>query len=173
MTPLSGSFVPGGGKNFEGTDVFLFDCCWKLDHPYCSQAGRAPAALHRFRAGNGDRPFRTRGRTIRQETSRPRPAAGERVQGRYNAGVDVNPYESPQPTQQELLPIRRRLLSLPLVIVGATAATLGVPTLALELGVQIVRGRVPADVIFQSAALSVVGVPMLWAGLRLRRPKKS
>jgi hypothetical protein len=89
----------------------------------------------------------------------------------YDGDMDENPYESPQPAQHELLPMWRRLVSLPLVIVGATAATLGVPTLALELGVQIVRGRVPADVIFQSAALSLVGVPMLWVGLRLRRPK--
>jgi hypothetical protein len=60
-------------------------------------------------------------------------------------------------------------VSLPPIILGGFGALFGVPMLGLEIVMQVIRGNVHHDAIFQFALLAGVGVPLLWTGPTIRR----
>jgi hypothetical protein len=92
--------------------------------------------------------------------------------------MDEKPQESRQTIEQsvekESLPLWRRLLSLPFIVLGGFGVIVGIPSLLLFIAVDNpLIGRAPRSVMLQSAVMSIAGAAMLLVGFLLRRPKKS
>jgi hypothetical protein len=80
----------------------------------------------------------------------------------------VNPYESPlanQGTTPALLPLWRRIVSLPLIIFGAGYA-FALPVVGLEISM---NGFTRSLIL--PSSISAIGAVLLWSGLRMRRKK--
>jgi hypothetical protein len=93
----------------------------------------------------------------------------------YDEGMDEKPQESPQTIEQsvekESLPLWRRIVSLPLLVLGAVGVVVGIPSLLLFIVVENpLIGHAPRSVMLQSAVGSIVGAAMLLVGFLLRRP---
>jgi hypothetical protein len=95
-----------------------------------------------------------------------RTALGLARAGGYDGGVEQNPYQSPQATDERpFIPAWRRAVSIFLIVFGFIYS-LALPSFAIESAV---TGKFNIGRILIASLISTVAGSALWFGIRLRR----